>query len=78
MDSVLFWIWLNRACTPGSGTFDLLLRAFASPYEIYDADEVRLREVLAKYDKDLPRLLNKDLEAATRTLTFCNAFFIEP
>ena len=72
MDSVLFWIWLNRACTPGSGTFDLLLRAFASPYEIYDADEAALREVLAKYDKDLPRLLNKDLEAATRILTFCN------
>lgn len=73
MDSVLFWIWLNRACTPGSGTFDLLLRAFDSPYEIYDADEGRLREVLAKYDKDLARLLNKDLEAATRILTFCNA-----
>ena len=73
MDSVLFWIWLNRACTPGSATFDLLLRAFGSPYEIYDADEARLREVLAKYDKDLSRLLNKDLEAATRILTFCNA-----
>ena len=73
MDSVLFWIWLNRACTPGSGTFDLLLRAFDSPYEVYDADEARLREVLAKYDRDLPRLLNKDLEAATRILTFCNA-----
>ena len=73
MDSVLFWIWLNRACTPGTATFDLLLRAFGSPYEIYDADEARLREVLAKYDKDLSRLLNKDLEAATRILTFCNA-----
>lgn len=72
MDSVLFWIWLNRACTPGSGTFDLLLRAFDSPYEIYDADEERLREVLAKYDKDLPRLLNKDMAAATRILTYCN------
>ena len=72
MDSVLFWIWLNRACTPGSGTFDLLLRAFNSPYEIYDADEERLRSVLAKYNRDLARLLNKDLEAATRILTFCN------
>ncbi len=72
MNSVLFWIWLNLSCTPGSGTFDLLLRAFSSPYEIYGADEATLREALSRYDKDLPRLLNKDTEPAKRILTFCN------
>ena len=46
MNSVLFWIWLNLSCTPGSGTFDHLLRAFSSPYEIYDADEAALRDAL--------------------------------
>ncbi len=73
MDGILFWIWLNLCCTPGSGTFDLLLRAFSSPYEIYEADEACLREALSRYDRDLPRLLNKDIEPAKRILTFCNA-----
>ena len=72
MDSVLFWIWLNRCCTPGSGTFDLLLRAFSSPYEIYEADKDRLSEALSRYDKDLMRLADKDIEPARRILTFCN------
>ena len=72
MNSILFWIWLNLSCTPGSGTFDLLLRAFSSPYEIYDADEDALRSALSRYDRDLPRLLNKDTESAKRILTFCN------
>ena len=72
MKGVLFWIWLNRACTPGSGTFDLLLRAFTSPYEIYEADEDSLREILKRYDKDLTRLLDKDTEAAERILNYCN------
>ena len=72
MDGILFWIWLNLCCTPGSGTFDLLLRAFSSPYEIYEADEACLREALSRYDRDLPRLLNKDIEPAKRVLTFCN------
>ena len=72
MKGVLFWIWLNRCCTPGSGTFDLLLRAFSSPYEIYDADEEALRGALARYDKDIAKLLNKDTEPAERILNFCN------
>ena len=72
MDSILFWIWLNRCCTPGSGTFDLLLRAFSSPYEIYEADKERLAAALARYDKDLARLADKDIEPAKRILTFCN------
>ena len=72
MDSVLFWIWLNRCCTPGSGTFDLLLRAFSSPYEIYEADRERLAEALSRYDKDLDRLADKSIEPAERILTFCN------
>ena len=71
MHSILFWLWLSRCCTPGSGTFDLLLRYFDTPYDIYGADEATLREALAKYDKDLPRLLDKDTEAAERTLRFC-------
>ena len=69
MDSVLFWIWLNRCCTPGSGTFDLLLRAFSSPYEIYEADRERLAEALSRYDKDLDRLADKSIEPAERILT---------
>lgn len=73
MNGILFWIWLNRCCTPGSGTFDLLLRAFPSPYDIYGADEDTLREILKRYDRDLPRLLIKDIEPAKRILTFCNA-----
>lgn len=71
MHSILFWLWLSRCCTPGSGTFDLLLRHFDTPYDIYDADEAALREALAKYDKDLQRLLDKDTAAAERTLRFC-------
>ena len=72
MQGVLFWLWLSRCCTPGSGTFDLLLRAFPSPYQIYDADETALREALSRYDRDLRRLLDKDTAAAERTLHFCN------
>ena len=72
MNGILFWIWLNLCCTPGSGTFDLLLRAFSSPYEIYDADEETLRDALSRYDRDLARLLNKDIEAAKRILTYCS------
>ena len=72
MKGVLFWLWLSRCCTPASGTFDLLLRAFDSPYEIYDADEATLREALSKYDRDLGRLLDKDVTEAERTLNYCN------
>lgn len=73
MEGILFWIWLSLRCTPGSGTFDLLLRAFDSPYEIYGADRDQLLPVLKKYDRDLTRLLDKDTGAAVRVLNFCNA-----
>ncbi len=78
MKGVLFWIWLSGCCTPGSGTFDLLLRAFASPYDIYEADEAALREALGKYEKDLRRLLNKDAGEAERILNFCNMTGVVP
>lgn len=72
MDSILFSIWLNCCCTPGSLTFDLLRQEFSTPYEIYAADEVALRKAISRYDRDLRRLLNKDLEASRRILNFCH------
>ncbi len=71
MDSILFWIWLSCCCTPGSLTFELLRKEFNTPYEVYTADEEVLRGALSHYDRDLRRLLNKDLEVSKRILNFC-------
>ncbi len=71
MEGILFWIWLSLRCTPGSGSFDLLNRAFSSPYDVYDADEAQLCAALARYDADLKRLCDKSTADAERVLHYC-------
>ncbi len=71
MKGLLFWIWLSLRCRPGSGTFDLLNRAFSSPYDVYEAEESELRAALTRYDADLARLCDKSTEQAEKILKFC-------
>lgn len=71
MDSVLYYIWLSLRCGAGSEAPSFLLSHFASPKEIYEADEDALSEVLRGRSGIVAALCDKDLDTAKRVLEYC-------
>lgn len=71
MDSVLYYIWLSLRCGAGSEAPSFLLSHFASPKEIYEADEAALSAVLRGRSGIVAALCDKDLDTARRVLEYC-------
>ncbi len=67
MDLRIYWIWLQQALGIGSAKSNPLLRALASPLEIYNADESIYRQ-LGLSEGECKRLSDKDLSEAEKLL----------
>ena len=73
MDELVLWLWLSRACSPGSPTFARLLSRFSSVSEIYEADENEIRKIVSSRLSDFSRLCDKDLSEARAIYDFCKS-----
>ncbi len=71
MEYTIYWLWLSLHCTPGSVTYALLRKSFASPYDVYHASEDELKEALKEYPMDLKLLCDKDITSARKLLDYC-------
>ncbi len=71
MDSVLYYIWLSLRCGAGSEAPSFLLSHFASPKEVYEADEETLSNVLRGRGGLVAALCDKDMDVARRVYEYC-------
>ncbi len=71
MDSVLYYIWLSLRCGAGSEAPSFLLSHFASPKEVYEADEEALSAVLRGRGGLVAALCDKDMDVARRVYEYC-------
>ncbi len=71
MDSVLYYIWLSLRCGAGSEAPSFLLSHFASPKEVYEADEETLSNVLRGRSGLVAALCDKDMDVARRVYEYC-------
>jgi len=75
-EDLIFWIWLAEAVRGSSYDFRPLLEAYASPYEIYHAEEDELQCFPRIPDRPRMALLDKDLGRAAEILDACQRFGI--
>lgn len=71
MDSLVYWIWLSLACSPGSTAFASLIDKFSDAEEIYNATDKQIRSSINPKISDCSALYNKDLERAKKVYDFC-------
>ena len=71
MDSMVYWIWLSLACSPGSTTFGKLIKEFADAREIYEASDKAISTTIGYRTSDRSALLDKNLDRAKEILTDC-------
>ena len=62
MDSMVYWIWLSLACSPGSTTFGKLIKEFADAREIYEAPDKAISTTIGYRTSDRSALLDKNLD----------------
>ena len=68
----LFWIWLSLRLGAGSRLYPQLLERFGSAYDVFEAREDRLRELMPDLsDKQLAALADKRLEDAFAVEEYC-------
>ena len=68
----LFWIWLSLRLGAGSRLYPQLLEYFGSAYDVFEAREDRLRELMPDLsDKQLAALSDKRLEDAFAVEEYC-------
>ena len=71
METLKYWIWLSLSCTPGAETFKKLIMRFASPVEVYDAEDEDIAACIGSKSSDYNLLIDKDLKKANKILDFC-------
>ncbi|MBQ8302894.1 MAG: DNA-processing protein DprA [Clostridia bacterium] len=74
MDSMIYWIWLSLACTPGGPTFGKLIKEFDGPKEIFEADGKKIASIIGYRTSDRTNLENKKLDRAEEVYRFCKKF----
>jgi DNA processing protein len=68
----LFWIWLSLRLGAGNRLYPQLLERFGSAYDVFEAREERLRELLPDLtEKQLAALADKRLEDAFAVEEYC-------
>lgn len=67
----LYWVWLSECCRYNTDTFDRLVRHYATPRHIFNADEQELVSVVGKRNGDVVRILEHDLSVAERIMHYC-------
>ena len=76
MDSLVYWIWLSLACTPGSTVFADLMKKFSGAEEIYNATDRQIRSCINPKISDCSSLYDKNLERAESIYNFCQTKFV--
>ena len=71
MEHLVYWIWLSLRCGAGSELGSYLLKHFASPKEIYEADPSALSAVDGIDNNIMAALLDRDLSLSMRILEYC-------
>lgn len=72
-DTLLYWLWLQRAVGPGSAHVPKLLEAFGSVKQIYEADRESYRRV-GVMGRAVDALCNKSLDDARKLMERCAGF----
>lgn len=68
----MFWIWLSLRLGAGFRQYPMLLERFGSPYDIFEAREDRLRELLPELnERQIAALMQKNLDDAFSVEEYC-------
>ena len=59
--------------TPSSHSLSHLVKAFDTPDEVLSADDEEITQALGSHQRDLRRLLRRDLSEAEKTVSYCAA-----
>ena len=66
-------VWVGLCLTPASHSISRLSKSFSSPDEVFSADDDAIRSALGSHQRDIRRLLRRDLTEAERAIAFCSA-----
>ena len=66
-------VWAGLCLTPASHSISCLAKAFSSPEEVYSADDDAIKSALGSHQRDIRRLLRRDLSDAEKTVAYCSA-----
>ncbi|MBO4284538.1 MAG: DNA-processing protein DprA [Clostridia bacterium] len=66
-------VWIGLCLTPASHSISRIAKSFSSPDEVYSADDEAIRSALCSHQRDIRRLLRRDLTEAEKTVSFCSA-----
>ena len=70
----MFWIWLSLRLGPGCRQYPTLLERFGSAYDVFEAREERLRELLPELsDSQIRALSDKRLDQAFAIEEYCRS-----
>lgn len=70
-DTVVYWIWLQRAIGPGSSEVPKLLEAFNTAKAVWEADRLTLQKAGITAKRTLDALGRKSLDAAEKQAQRC-------
>ena len=70
-DTVVYWIWLQRAIGPGSSEVPKLLEAFGTAEAVHRADRLELQKAGITSKRTLDALGRKSLDAAEKQVQRC-------
>ncbi|MBR2406701.1 MAG: DNA-processing protein DprA [Clostridia bacterium] len=71
-ESLLFWIWLQRAVGPGSADVPQLLASFKTAREVWNADRMELERAGITGRRLLDALCRKSLDGAKKQAELCS------
>ena len=65
-------VWIGLCLTPASHSISRLSKSFSTPDEVFSADDDAIRSALGSHQRDIRRLLRRDLTEAAKTIAFCS------
>ena len=71
VEYIIYWLWLSMRCSAGSKTYAILRKSFATPYDVYHADEQEIACALEGNSRDFKALCNKELSDVKKLLEYC-------
>ena len=77
MAMLKYWIWLSARKNLKLNTGEDLVDFFGSPEKVYLAGEDELRKTGLVKKEELPSLLDKDLDQAQKTISFCHKYKVK-
>ena len=64
-------VWAGLCLTPASHSISRLTKAFSSPEEVFTSDDEAIKSALGSHQRDIRRLLRRDLSEAEKTVAYC-------